>query len=198
VAPVKVFAPPIVWAVVRSTKFCVDEPVPPLAIATMPVTFEAVPVTDPEIGLVTVRSVRVPTLVKLLVTTVGFNVVPVRVPASAVTVILDVPSKDTPLIVLAFSSAVAVAALPVISPVTFPVNGPVKLPAVTPPVTASEPRVPTEVSDEFTTVAFKVLPVKVPAAAVTVMGALPSNRIPFIVLPGSSAVAVAALPVIFV
>jgi hypothetical protein len=125
-APVKVFAPPIVWAVVRSTKFCVDEPVPPLAIATMPVTFAAVPVTDPEIGLVTVRSLKVPTLVKLLVTTVGFNVVPVRVAASAVTIMFELPSKEIPLIVLAVSKAVAVAALPVISPVTLPITSPVK------------------------------------------------------------------------
>jgi hypothetical protein len=36
------------------------------------------------------------------------------------------------------------------------------------PVTVSEPKVPTEVSEEVTTVEFKVVPVKVPAAAVTV------------------------------
>ncbi len=66
IAPVNVLAPPIVWAVVRSTKFCVAEPVPPRAIATSPVTLVAVPVTEPTIGFVTVRLAKVPTLVKPL------------------------------------------------------------------------------------------------------------------------------------
>ena len=43
------------------------------------------------------------------------RVLPVSVSAAAVTVIAPVPSKLTPLIALAVASAVAVAALPVIS-----------------------------------------------------------------------------------
>ena len=46
-------------------------------------------------------------------TTELFNVVPVNVPAAAVTVIAAVPSKLTPFIALAVASAVAVAELPV-------------------------------------------------------------------------------------
>src|SRR6185369_17329569 len=40
--PVKVLLPPTVWSVVRSTKFLVALPVPPLATATTPVTVPAV------------------------------------------------------------------------------------------------------------------------------------------------------------
>ena len=70
------------------------------------------------IGLVTVKFVNVPTLVKLELVTVDFKVVPVNVPASAddVTVISPLPSKSTPLIFLAVANFVAVAALPVILP----------------------------------------------------------------------------------
>jgi hypothetical protein len=39
----KVFTPGIEWSVVRSKKFCMAEPVPPLAIATIPDTLVAVP-----------------------------------------------------------------------------------------------------------------------------------------------------------
>ena len=55
----------------------------------------------------------VPTLVKEDAVTPEFRVVPVSVPAAAVTVIAAVPSKDTPLIARAVWSAVAVPALPV-------------------------------------------------------------------------------------
>jgi hypothetical protein len=55
----------------------------------------------------------VPTDVREDVTTVLFSVVPVSVPAAAVTVIFAVPSKLTPLIVLAVASFVAVSAFPV-------------------------------------------------------------------------------------
>ena len=65
---------------------------------------------------------------------------PERVPAAAVTVILPVPSKLTPLIALAVASAVAVAAFPVqepddpeVLPVTLPVIFPLKAFAVTVP-----------------------------------------------------------------
>ena len=47
VLPDKVLFPPMVWAVVKSAKFCVAEPVPPLAMATIPVTLAAVPETLP-------------------------------------------------------------------------------------------------------------------------------------------------------
>ena len=47
VLPVKVLLPATVWAVVKSAKFCVAEPVPPLAMATIPVTLAAVPETLP-------------------------------------------------------------------------------------------------------------------------------------------------------
>ena len=60
--------------------------------------------------------VNVPTDVKLEFTTVPFRVVPVKVPAAAVTVILAVPSNDTPFISRAVCKAVAVAALPVTNP----------------------------------------------------------------------------------
>lgn len=42
--PEKVFTPAIVWSFVKSTKFLVVDPVPPLAIPTVPETFAAVPV----------------------------------------------------------------------------------------------------------------------------------------------------------
>ena len=58
----------------------------------------------------------VPTLVKLLFTTVEFSVVPVNVPAAAVTVISTDPSKLTPLIFRAVAKVVAVVALPVNAP----------------------------------------------------------------------------------
>jgi hypothetical protein len=83
----------------------VEVPVPPLPTAI------AVPFQTPE--------VIVPTLVKLEVTTVDFNVVPVKVLASAVTVIAAEPSKFTPLIargVVKVAALVAVEALPVSAP----------------------------------------------------------------------------------
>jgi hypothetical protein len=82
------------------------------------VAVAALPVTLPEIGAVTVRLLSVPTEVNEEVTTVGLRVVPVKVPASdvAVMLILEVPSKETPLIVLGVAKAVAVAALPVTLP----------------------------------------------------------------------------------
>ena len=72
----------------------------------------ALPVTLPTIGLVTVKFVKVPTLVKLEPITVEFNAVPVNVPAAAGRVISAVPSNAIPLIFLAVANFVAVAALP--------------------------------------------------------------------------------------
>ena len=81
------------------------------------VAVPALPVTDPEIGLVTERLVRVPTLVRLLDTTEEFSIVPVSVPASAVIVIGAEPSKFTPLIARGVAKVLAVLAFPVNAPV---------------------------------------------------------------------------------
>ena len=75
------------------------------------VAVAALPVILPTIGLVTVKLVKVPTLVKLEPVTVDFNVFPDNVPASADRVISPLPSNDTPLILLAVASLVAVTAL---------------------------------------------------------------------------------------
>ena len=64
----------------------------------------------------TVKEVRVPTEVNEDETTLEARVVPVRVPAAAVTVMLAEPLKDTPLIVRGVWRVVAVPALPEISP----------------------------------------------------------------------------------
>ena len=89
------------------------------------VTVAAFPVMDPAIALVTVKLVKVPTLVKLEPTIVDFKEVPVSVVASAVTVISALPSKSTVLIFLAVANLVAVPAFPVIvvwSPVLVPLT----------------------------------------------------------------------------
>jgi hypothetical protein len=78
------------------------------------VTVAALPVTLPAIGAVTVKVASVPTDVKVDPTTAAGKEVPVNVVASAGTVILALPSKATPLIVLVAASLVAVAALPVV------------------------------------------------------------------------------------
>jgi len=98
------------------------------------VAVAALPVTLPEIGAVTVRLPSVPTEVKDEESTLAASVLPVKVPAAAVAVMLmfEVPLKETPLIVLGVAKAVAVAALPV----TLPEIG---------AVTVSPLKVPTEV-----------------------------------------------------
>ena len=83
---VNVLTPSIDCAVVKSTKFFVLLPVPPLATA------KVVPFQTP--------AVIVPTLVKFELTTFDARVVPVRVPAFAAIVISAVPSNATPLIFL--------------------------------------------------------------------------------------------------
>ena len=60
--------------------------------------------------------------------------------------------------------------------------------------TAPVARVPIDVSDEAVTPELRVLPVRVPAAAVTVMLAVPSKEVPLIVRAFWRAVAVPALP----
>jgi len=85
----------------------------------------------PIIGLLTVRSVKVPTEVREEFKTVDFKVVPVSkfASAAALILILAVPSKATPLIVLGVARAVAVAAFPVTLPAIGLVTvSPVKVP----------------------------------------------------------------------
>src|SRR6185437_14499171 len=48
------------------------------------------------------------------------------------------------------------------------------------PVTLRADNVPTDVKEDVTTVEFRVVPVRVPAAAVTVMSALPLKETPLI------------------
>ena len=79
----------------------------------MVVTVAALPVILPAIGLVTVKFAKVPTEVNDDPRIVDFNDAPVKVVASAVTVISAVPSKATPLILLEVANCVAVPALPV-------------------------------------------------------------------------------------
>ena len=73
----------------------------------------------PAIGLVTVKLPKVPTEVKDEESTFEAKVAPVKVVASAtaVMVILPVPSNGTPLMFLAVANAVAVLAFPVKAPV---------------------------------------------------------------------------------
>ena len=137
-----------------------------------------------------VKPVKVPTEVSDEPVTVAFSAAPVNVPAAAETVIFEVPSNDTPLIVRAVCKAVAVAAFPVVDP-----DEPVTLPEIG-FVTVRFVSVPTEVSDEVVTVAFNVVPVKVPAAAATVIFEVPSKETPLMVRAVCKAVAVAAFPVV--
>jgi hypothetical protein len=67
-------------------------------------------------------------------------------------------------------------------------------PEITDPFQVPVPIVPTEVKDDPVTVAFKVDPVNVPAAAGTVTSEVPSKLTPLINLGVSNAVAVDALP----
>jgi hypothetical protein len=82
-----------------------------------------------------VTPVSVPTLVRLLVTTVDFNVSPVSVPAAAVIVIAALPSKSTPLMARAVANLVAVLALPVSVPTRLPLIVTVLVPNVEPMLT---------------------------------------------------------------
>ena len=62
------------------------------------------------------------------------------------------------------------------------------------PDTVNEANVPTEVSDEAVTPAARVAPVKVPAAAATVMSDVPLKLVPLIRRAVCNAVAVPAFP----
>ena len=87
-------------------------------------------------------------------------------------------------------------------PFKYPVNVVAPLPpfatAIVVPFQTPVAIVPTLVSEDAVTPAANVAPVSVPAAAVTVMFAVPSNEVPFIVLAVCNAVAVPAFPVTLV
>ena len=89
---------------------------PPLDVkAKVPVEFPIAVLLVPLVLIfvvpVTVNPESVPTLVSEEAVTPEFSVVPVNVPAAAVTVISAVPLKETPLIFLAFCNIVALNAL---------------------------------------------------------------------------------------
>jgi hypothetical protein len=170
------------------------------------VTVAAVPVTLPAMGLVTVKLVKVPKLVSEEFITLDASMVPLSVEASAsaVIVILELPSKATPLIFLGVVSFVAVAELPVMPPLMgVETVSPDKVPRdvmadcvglvtvaavpVTLPdiklVTVKLERVPRLVSDELTTLGAKVVEVKVEALAGTVISTVPVNNTPFMFRP---------------
>lgn len=111
----------------------------------------------------TASEVRVPTLVRLEAVTPLARVLPVRVPAAAVTVPLLPSAIAVPFTVtLLFASAELAI-------------------AVKPDPIVPEVSVPTLVRLDETTELFSVVPVSVPAAAVTVMFAVPSKLVPLIV-----------------
>ena len=92
-----------------------------------------------------------------------------------------------------------VTPVPPLATATVPVTlaaVPVMLPTIG-LVTVKLVNVPNEVKDELTTVEFKDVPDKVPAAAVTVMSDEPSNATPLMFFVAANLVAVAALPVTF-
>jgi hypothetical protein len=147
------------------------------------VAVAALPVILPLIGLVTVKLAKVPTDVKLELVTVDFKLVPVSVPASAVIVMLLVPSNATPLIFLEVTNFVVVAALPFTLPLIVL-------------VTVKFDKVPTDVKLELTTVSFKEVPVSVPAFAAIVISPVPSNATPFTFMEVANFVVVAEFPVV--
>ena len=74
-----------------------------VAVAALPVVLPLLPVTEPVIGLVTVRLPSVPTLVRLEAVTPEASVAPLNVPAAAVTVMSAVPLKLTPLMAVSYT-----------------------------------------------------------------------------------------------
>ena len=108
------FETAILLALVAVVEVAAFPPILKFATGVVEVTTKgAVPVAKvdvicPEV----VKLERVPTEVKEEETTVEFKVVPVRVPALAVTVISALPLKLTPLIFLAVCKVVAVVAFP--------------------------------------------------------------------------------------
>ena len=151
----------------------------------------------PEIGLVTVRLASVPTEVSEELTIFAGSAVPVSPEAAAPIVMFAVPSKASPLIVLAVASLVAVAALPS------------TLPAIV-PVTDKPVNVPTEViagcAGAVTVAAVPVIfpvigavtdkPVNVPTEVIAGWAAAVTVPAVVALVAEVALVAVAALPVI--
>ena len=117
---------------------------------------------------------------------------------------LSAPDRNMPVLVSPVNEWLGVLADPLLVVRLPPTPAPAAnemLLADTELVTAKLPRVPTEVNDDVTTVDFSSVPVKVSAAAVTVIGAEPSKLTPLIargvarVVASAAKVAVAALPV---
>ncbi len=115
--------------------------------------------------------------------------------------------RFTPLIAGMFASVVTLLPADLVtSPVSaavlaagsVPVIVEVPSATVNPAPVAPTVSVPVPVIDEFTTELLSVVPVNVPAAAVTVIGAVPSKFTPLIARAVCSAVAVPALPVMVV
>jgi hypothetical protein len=79
-------------------------------------------------------------------------------------------------------------------PLWAPIVAPLKLAPEIAPVTASDVSVPTEVKLELAILLLRVVPVRVTAAAVTVISAVPSNETPLILRAVAKAVAVPAFP----
>ena len=109
---VKVFELTVKFSVLASTRS--NAPVP---VERMPKDVSASAVPPLISGVVKTGLARVPTLVNEEDTTVALRVVPLKVPAAAVTVMLPVPSKEVPFMVLAVCNAIAVLALPVKAPI---------------------------------------------------------------------------------
>lgn len=116
------------------------------------------------------------------------NVVAVIVPA------VKFPDASRATIALAVLAFVAVVAE--LGMLVRDAPEPENVPAVTVPVTLSDPSVPTLVRDDAVTPDARVVPVRVPAAAVTVMSADPLNATPLMLRAVCNVVAVAAFPVI--
>jgi hypothetical protein len=112
-----------------------------------------------------VRLVRVPTLVSDEAVTPEFRVLPLRVPAAAVTVISAEPLKETPLMLRAVCRVVAVEALPVKAPVNvvaemLPVPVMLLVPIARVPPIVRLVRVPTLVSADAVEVDVRNVPVE--------------------------------------
>jgi len=165
--------------------------IPLVTVAALPVVEPELPVTEPVIGLVTVRLASVPTLVSEELTMLEFRAVPAR------PVLASMPVSDEPLveqirlppasIVVAkapaaqsvglTARAVAVAALPLTEPVIVLVTARL----VKKPLATREPVVaisPVRVSELAPRLKLPPETVKPPVAVATVMLAVPSKDTP--------------------
>jgi hypothetical protein len=109
-----------------------------VAVAALPVVLPELPVIEPEIGLVTVSPVNVPTEVILVCAApVTVAAEPVTEPAIGLVTVspVNVPTE----VILVCAAPVTVAAVPDTLPVTLPVNGPLKEVAATVPAPEISP-----------------------------------------------------------